>query len=187
MIALSPELAEALDPARIEAYRLRLRRAGFSPVPVSGKAAYLPGWQRLGDVTEFEIKGWTKTRPVETNTGILTRLCPALDIDTLDPEAAEQMARERYEDHGVFPVRFGKPPKRAVMFRTDLPFKKYYIDLAGPLDAEKAEKIELLGDGEQIVCDGIHPDTGLPYSWHGGRPGEFKRGDRRGAGASACR
>ena len=32
--------------------------------------------------------------------------------------------------------------------------------------------LELLGEGQQLVARGIHPDTGKPYSWHGGRPGD---------------
>ena len=32
-------------------------------------------------------------------------------------------------------------------------------------------KIEILGDGQQIVVNGIHPDTHKPYRWHGGEPG----------------
>jgi hypothetical protein len=41
---------------------------------------------------------------------VLTRTSPAFDIDILDPEAAEaveRLARERFEESGVFPVRFG--------------------------------------------------------------------------------
>src|SRR5262249_53709653 len=40
------------------------------------------------------------------------------------------------------------------------------------------EKLEFMGDGQQLVIDGIHPDTHAPYSWHGGKPGEdIKRED----------
>jgi hypothetical protein len=31
--------------------------------------------------------------------------------------------------------------------------------------------------GQQFVAFGIHPDTKLPYYWHGGSPGEVKRED----------
>ena len=33
-------------------------------------------------------------------------------------------------------------------------------------------KIEVLCNGQQVVVDGVHPDTHRPYTWHGGRPGK---------------
>ena len=38
--------------------------------------------------------------------------------------AIEELVRERYEERGYVPVRIGKPPKRAIPFRTDEPFTK---------------------------------------------------------------
>lgn len=167
------------DPTAIEGFRLKLRAAGFPPVPVNGKKALIDGWQRLGDATEHEIKRWTRARPAETNTGILTRLTPAFDIDILDPEAAEaveKLARERFEEFGCFLVRFGQAPKRAVLFRTDAPFNKIGpINLIAP--SGEAEKLEFLASGQQIVISGVHPDTHRPYSVHGGVPGDVKRED----------
>ena len=171
---------DLLDLAIIEAYRLKLRACGFAPVPCVGKAPPMAGWQRLGDSTEHEIRRWTWSYSGAINTGVLTRLNPALDLDILDEEAAaaaEALARERFGEDAVFPVRFGRAPKRAILFRCDLPFGKLAADLVGPLGPDKGEKIEILGDGGQVVCNGVHPDTGRPYSWHGGRPGDFSRHD----------
>jgi hypothetical protein len=166
--------------AEIEGFRLKLRAAGFAPLPVNGKIPSIEGWSRLGDATEHEIRGWTRSRPAETNTGILTRTAPALDIDILDPKAAaavERLARERCEKDRVFPVRFGNPPKRAVLFRCDEPFEKIALELIAPSGAD-GEKLEFLANGQQIVVDGIHPDTHKPYSWHAERrPGDFRRED----------
>jgi Bifunctional DNA primase/polymerase, N-terminal len=168
------------DFAEIEAYRLRLRAAGFPPVPVNGKAVLLKGWQRLGGATEHEIRRWSRARPHETNTGILTRLTPPFDIDILDPEAVDaivRLLRDPLEDPGLFPVRYGRPPRCAILTRTDEPFEKYTINLTAP-DGSEGQKLELLGDGQQLVVAGIHPDTGRAYSWHGdSRPGDFRRED----------
>ena len=41
----------------------------------------------------------------------------------------------------------------------------------------KEEKLEFLCDGQQVVVDGIHPDTHKPYRWFGGEPGEVARED----------
>jgi hypothetical protein len=178
-----PALVGALDPARIEAYRLNLRGAEFAPVPVNGKMKKPPmeGWQRLGDATEHEIRRWTRVWPSAPSTGILTRRTPCLDVDILDPEAAdavERLARERYEELGTFLVRTGCWPKRAFVFRTDVPFPKVTLNLAGPLGPEKNERLEFLADGQQLVVDGIHSEIGRLYSWHAERrPGDFTRED----------
>jgi hypothetical protein len=90
-------------------------------------------------------------------------------------EAAEALARERYENLGYFLVRIGLPPKRAILFHTTEPFKKLSVTLIAPNG--KDEKIEFLGDGQQLACFGIHPDTREPYRWHGGEPGQIARED----------
>ena len=106
---------------------------------------------------------------------------PCVDIDILNPEAAEAaeaLIRERYEERGYILVRIGLAPKRAVLFRTDEPFKKIQVILIAPNGPNgKDEKIEFLGDGQQLACFGIHPDTKQPYSWHGGEPGAIARED----------
>ena len=125
-----------------------------------------------------EIEWWSRTSPAATNTGILTRLTPTLDIDILDPEAAtaiEDLVRDRFEERGRVLVRFGRSPKRCIPFRTNTPFRKIVVNLVAPDGA--GEKLELLADGQQFVAHGIHPDTGKPYSWHGGEPGEIRHDD----------
>src|SRR5262249_54254338 len=64
--------------------------------------------------------------------------------------------------------------KRAILFRTDEPFAKIVVNLTAP-GGGKGQKLEFLADGQQIVVDGIHPDTHKPYAWHGGTPLEIKR------------
>ena len=164
-----------------EAVRRQLISAGYSPVPCVGKAPCLKGWQTLVEPTLAEIEFWTRTAPAATNTGVLTRLTPALDIDILDPDAAaavEALARDRFGELGAFIVRFGRAPKRAVMFRTDAPFAKLKRVFGEPDTPEgDCEKLELLCDGQQVICFGVHPDTGKAYSWYGGEPGEVERRD----------
>ena len=38
-------------------------------------------------------------------------------------------------------------------------------------------KVEILGDGQQYIVDGIHPDTGKPYRWTGHALWETPRAD----------
>lgn len=160
-------------------YRKQARAAGFSPVPVEGKAPAARGWQKFADASEGEIESWARFYPRAENTGILTARTPALDIDIKDPDAAaaiERLVRELFEEKGEILPRFGQAPKRAILFRTDAPFKKIKIVFGEPGTPERdCEKLEFMCDGQQLVIDGIHPGTGRPYLWHGGKPGSTKR------------
>src|SRR5262245_31598603 len=181
--------AHAMSPTTEK--RQLLVRAGYLPIPLYGKAPPIYGknnkrkglseWEKLCEVTPQMLAMWERTWPDASNTGMLTKQVPALDADILNEEAAravEDHVRNQYEDRGYFLTRIGLPPKRAFLFRTDEPFKKIVVNITAPNgDPEKPEKIEFLGDGQQLACFGAHPDTGKPYIWHGGEPGEIKRED----------
>ena len=163
------------------ALRLQLLRAGYlALVPLFGKAPPqlgknnakkgLAGWQKIEIVTPEMLDMWDKTWPDAQNTGVLTRTMPTLDVDILDEAAAkacQQFVRERYEDAGDVLVRIGQPPKRAIPFRTEEPFKKIVVNLIAP-DGSEGQKIEFLADGEQVVVAGVHPQTQQSYSWSNG-------------------
>jgi hypothetical protein len=159
--------------------RRRLRAAGFSPLPLEGKIPAAKAWQNGLDINDAEIHLWPRVYPLAHDTGILCRSTPALDVDLHNAEAAdavEALARERFQERGdYFLVRVGEWPKRAVLFRTDAPFKKITRNLIAPSGHD--EKLEFLADGQQIVVFGIHPTTGQPYTWHGGQPGDIKHED----------
>jgi hypothetical protein len=157
--------------------RRQLCDAGFMPTPVGGKRPVLTGWQNKTQTNPDEIALWASLYPHAVNTGILTQSAPALDIDVLDAAAAdavEELIRERCGERGRILVRFGRAPKRAVLFRTNTPFRKVLARLIAPSGDDK-QQLEFLGDGQQLVARGIHPDTGRPYRWHGGRPGDVHR------------
>jgi hypothetical protein len=163
----------ALD--RITAYRRQLLAAGYFPLPVNGKKP-----ERLSDwgnivATNAIIGKWAEQYPDHTNTGVITRTTPALDIDVTDEEAAEQIEDLAEATFGKSAIRIGKAPKRARLFRTDKPFAKTAVQFIAPNGTK--QKIEFLCNGQQIVVNGIHPDTGNPYRWHGGEPGPDLRRD----------
>jgi P4 family phage/plasmid primase-like protien len=58
----------------------------------------------------------------------------------------------------------GRAPKRLMVFRADVPFSKrasgFFTDALG-VD----HQLEVLGEGQQFVAYGIHPDTRKPYQW----------------------
>ena len=180
-----------MSPDPIADLRMRLRQAGYSPLPLVGKRPVCEGWQNQTDVTDHEIDLWARAHPAATNTGVLTRLVPTLDIDILDEEAAravEELIHSHFDDLGCVLPRVGQAPKRCYPFRTDDPFAKILINLVTPNGGE--ERIEFLGDGQQFVVHGIHPDTRRPYQWPKGDLIQFARGEpsvrhlpRRGAAA----
>ncbi len=154
--------------------RHHLHGAGFSPIPVNGKHPVMDEWQKCV-ATQVEIDSWAEGKyAYAKNTGVLTKFTPVIDIDILNPDAAaavEALVKHRFED-GPILLRIGKAPKRAIPFKTDRPFPKISAVLISPNGNE--ERIEFLCDGQQVVVDGIHPDTRKPYHWHGGELGEIK-------------
>jgi bifunctional DNA primase/polymerase-like protein len=145
---------------------------GYVPIPVEGKIPLQKEWQKTENVSRAMLEMWAKTWPRANNTGILTKFTPTLDADILNEPAAiaiEDLVRERSEERGYILPRIGKPPKRAIPFRTLDPFAKITVNLIAA-NGNAGEKIEFMCDGQQIVAAGIHPDTGKPYSWPLGNP-----------------
>src|SRR5262249_36604050 len=176
----------ALMTPDITALRLALVDNGYTPLPLFGKEPPIygknntrkgfSGWQQLRNVNRSQIEVWGRLWEDAENTGILTRETPAFDADILNEEAAiavEAFIKERFEERGYCPVRIGLPPKRAFLFQTDIPFDKITVNFEQT--RQKPEKIEFLANGQQIVVNGIHPDTGKPYGWFGGEPWNIKR------------
>lgn len=130
------------------------------PIAVGQKRPSMDAWQRY-EATPERISGrW----PENGNIGILTAHTPAIDIDTTDQALAIEMEQFVADMIGDAPVRVGRAPKRLMVFRTDAPFSKrssgFFLDLEG-----NAHQLEILGDGQQFVAYGIHPDTQKPYRW----------------------
>ena len=109
--------------------RLLLLRADYDPIPCNGKRPAMDDWAARERTNPAEIGMWSSAGGYlfAQNTGLRTKFTPAIDIDIMDPEVAgaiEDLARETFEEHGATPCRIGQAPKRALLFRTDEPFKK---------------------------------------------------------------
>jgi hypothetical protein len=155
------ECAEALIADRVQ-----LINNGFDPVLCDGKRSLEDGWADKNAPTAREIEERSKAHPRWTNTGLLARNAPGLDIDILDEDAAqaiEDLTRQRFGARGRILVRIGLPPKRLIPFRCDDPFKKLAVPFAS------GGKLEFLGSGQQFVALGEHPDTRRPYEWEDGK------------------
>ena len=153
-------------PETLIAERVHLLANGFTPVLCDGKRALEDDWTEKHTPTAREIEERSRAHPRWTNTGLLARNAPGLDIDILDEGAAqavEDMTRQRFGARGRILVRIGLPPKRLIPFRCDDPFKKLAVPFAN------GGKLEFLGDGQQFVALGEHPDTRRPYEWENGK------------------
>ena len=158
--------------------RLALQANGYQPLPAHGKKVFLEEWSTKTDVPQSEVAAWGVEHPQWSNTSTLTSRTPTIDDDIRDPDAAEaveEMVRDWLDERGIILVRFGEPPKRAILCRTDRPFPKISASFVAPNG--DAHKIEILGDGQQVVVAGIHPDTKKPYTWHGGEPWTVPRSE----------
>jgi hypothetical protein len=164
---------QALD--RVAAYRKALLASGYRPLPCTGKNVLINGWSQILATNDI-INNWTDQCPDALNTGLLTATTPAIDIDVTDDEVAEEIEILVEDMLGKSAVRIGRAPKRAILFRADVPFAKLvanFVALNGT-----THKVEVLAQGQQIVVNGIHPDTQQPYRWHGGEPGpDLKHAD----------
>jgi hypothetical protein len=161
---------------RATACRKQLLAADYSPLPINGKAPPIIGWQDIQATNEL-INSWEDQYADATNTGILTRTTPAIDIDVVDPDVADELQQIAERMFGANGVRIGQSPKRAMLYRTDVPFDKLATPIFVSPDGH-SHKVEVLCSGQQIVVHGIHPTTQAPYTWQGAEPG---RGLKRNA------
>lgn len=145
-----------------------LHRAGWDVVPIKPKTKrpVIDGWQR-GFTTE-QVDEMAANGYAAGSIGLLARKFPGADIDVLDQVCADAIEACVLDVLGPAPVRYGTAPKRLLMYRTDEPFTKVKVFLRGPdgdrgVDGKKYA-IEFLGDGQQYVVYGEHPD-GFEYRW----------------------
>ena len=123
---------ESFFPIDMEPHAARsaMLANGYVPIPPDGKKPILNGWQNM-TVNQQTIDGWGS----KGNTGMRTAFTPVFDIDVLHEGAArliEEVVRERLHERGTILVRIGLPPKRAIVLRTNVPFKKIVRTLVDP-------------------------------------------------------
>ena len=163
-----PAVAVQPDPTPLE-IRLSLFENGYHPVLARGKVSDVTGWRT--PVASFdEIIELTQENRGHLNTGLLCGSLVALDIDALDPETSAvllDMARA-LPDADKALQRVGKAPKVTLLFRATAPGKKLATK-AYRVNGFKCQ-VEIMGNGQQVIGFGIHPDTQEPYHWVGPSP-----------------
>jgi AAA domain/Primase C terminal 2 (PriCT-2)/Bifunctional DNA primase/polymerase, N-terminal len=171
--AASPPLPHEQLRAAVTARRIAYVKLGYQPIPIKSgdKKPVLDGWQNM-TIDLDTVGSWAEARRDALSTGIRTKHTPAVDIDVHDNAAVADQIQQALLDMlppgGTFLKRVGKPPKRLIPFRTTAPFKKIRAAFRLPGEDKKTipeRGIEVLGDGQQFVAEGIHPDTHMPYRW----------------------
>jgi len=160
LTASSSTIVVSWDSKWTPAARQALLKNGYEPIPLVGKRPVLDQWQNSHPTAE-DLITWERTHPNATNTGLLTRLTPAVDDDVLDEEVANIVhgwVRELIPRNCPELLRIGRFPKRAILFRCDKPFSK--VSTGKWIDEKGIEhQLEILCDGQQLAVYGTHPDT----------------------------
>lgn len=127
-----------------------------TPIAPNSKAPVLTDWRNERNYSPRGYSGY--------GMGILCGIgklpISAIDIDVTDEVICNQMRDYVLSECGETIYRIGKAPKVLLVYRAYRPgikkitSKKYAIG-----------RIEVLGDGQQFIALGIHPDTKQPYTW----------------------
>lgn len=144
-----------------------VRRGYFIvPLPPGSKGPRMEKWPQAR-LTEEDVRRMAANGSAMAGIGILATNTPAIDVDILDKDVADQVSDEidRIFGPGLW-TRTGKAPKFLVPFRSDVPIRK--MKSATYTDGKNEHKVEILGDGQQWVAYHIHPDTQRPYAWFDG-------------------
>lgn len=89
----------------------------------------------------------------------------AVDIDSTNVALVERVYDWLLSNTGASLERVGAPPKMLVLYRAPSPGLRKRSSTRFVDDSGRSHQIELLGDGQQFVAYGVHPDTGAPYQW----------------------
>ena len=154
---------------------------GYSPVPIKPgyKAPLIDDWQ-AGHLPghylpHVDPETGKRTDCRSWGTGILTRNCPAVDLDIRDRELVRVLLELAADMLGPSPFRVGAPPKALMPFSAAEPFDKIsgrWWALPGdnwPAPDYTPHHVEILGNGQQFVAYARHP-RGSFYRWRRGEP-----------------
>jgi len=138
------------------------------PLPPGSKGPRLKDWPRA-NLTIEDVRRMSANGSAQAGVGVIAASTPAIDVDILNPEVAQQMSDEIdliFAGQSLM-TRTGKAPKFLVPFRSIAPFRKMSSSIY--TDGRNNEhKVEILGEGQQWVAYHTHPDTGKPYTWFDG-------------------
>lgn len=146
---------------------------GYRIVPIDQgqKGPFIKQWQTK-DFTADDIRA---------GVGVLCGLGDApvcaIDIDVVDVTLSEAITAACVDLLGPSVERVGQAPKTMVIYQAEaggwpkvaskwFSFSPWTQDDAGKwVTSGEAQRVEILGKGQQFVAYHIHPGTGAPYEW----------------------
>jgi Primase C terminal 2 (PriCT-2)/AAA domain/Bifunctional DNA primase/polymerase, N-terminal len=144
------------DLAEVQRKRKALVANGYPAVRVrtSDKVPLAANWQH-GEPLDILLKVTNDA----ANTGMLCSGLQVVDIDIDDPAIVVEIVRVMalHLSKGALLRRRKNSPRAAAIFRAEGQPKKRIV-------AGEKGKIEILGDGQQLVIDGVHP-SGFALYW----------------------
>ena len=147
---------------RYETFAPRLAQNNWDVTPVNGKRPILSGWaSRPATAQEYHNHS-------NASIGILTGgqyNVVAVDVDVLNPFAANELEKLAEDCLGLAPARIGRAPKFLTLYRCSEAVRKTKTGTYNIDDADAA--VEILAEGQQFVAAGVHPDTQRKYEWPG--------------------
>jgi putative DNA primase/helicase len=114
---------------------------------------------RKHEPTIDDVRGWALAG---ANIGLRSDCFPGVDIDCTDEGLAQIIEDAALAKLGPAPLRVGRWPKRLLMYRTTEPFSRMRLWIK---KGEGNHLVEILGQGQQYVVQGVHPGTRRAYSW----------------------
>lgn len=116
-------------------------------------------WRQAPTASQLALSNW---RGDGANIGMRANTFPAVDVDCTDADLAQLLEGLTLTYLGPAPKRIGRSPKALFIYRTREPFKRMRLWIQ---TGATKHLIEILGDGQQYVVEGMHPNTGKPYAW----------------------
>jgi hypothetical protein len=152
-----------------------LHQYGYQPVPIppGRKGPLVGGWQVPQKPSHYlpyvDPETGRRTYCGPYGTGILTRYCPAIDIDVRDREVVRVLIELADEMLGVAPFRVGARPKTLLLYGGggfDRITGRWWAMPGEDYSADKyaGHRVEVLCGGQQAVAFAKHP-RGTYYRW----------------------
>jgi len=143
---------------------------GYLPIPIrpNEKRPAVSDWTNLSPARAISIA----LQHREAGIGVRTGSLAPLDVDVRNSNVAtdlHQYIRRMLIQTAPELVRYGNPPKFLVLCQAEKAGPKRTSPLYRDRDGNE-HRIECMGEGQQVVLAGIHPDTNEPYFWAKGDP-----------------
>lgn len=149
-------------------HALQLFSSGYPVLPAKGKKVLLDDWPTL-TIDEPTVTYWVSNGQAACNIGMRcgdASLGMALtmgDVDIYDRDVARKVAASIEQTFGPTVERRGEAPKRGLIYTQSEPFDK--IKRVWYSQDNVKHTVEWLGNGQQFIAYGMHPDINKEYAW----------------------